>query len=63
MLALRIQSKKKRILRSICFLPKYVSVTDLMYPNELPIVYELHVYELLKFVLCCIRQKHSHSFL
>ena len=54
---------QKRIIRSICFLPKYASVSDLMYRNELPTVYELHYYELLKFVLCCIRQEHSHDFL
>ena len=54
---------QKRIIRSICFLPKYGSVSDIMSQNELPTVYELHVYELLKFVLCCIRQEHSHDFL
>ena len=54
---------QKRIIRSICFLPKNASVSDLMYQNELPTDYELHVYELLNIVLCCIRQKHSHDFL
>ena len=54
---------QKRIIRSICFLPKYASVSDLMYQNELATVYELNLYELLKLVLCCIRQEHLHDFL
>ena len=38
-------------IRSICFLPKYANVTDYMTEHELPAVYELHIYELFKFVL------------
>ena len=37
------------------FLPKYESVSEIMLRNELPTVYELHVYELLKFTLNCLR--------
>ena len=34
-----------------------------MTEHELPTVYELHIYELFKFVLTCIREEHSHKSL
>ena len=34
-----------------------------MTENELPTVYQLHINELLKFVLTCIREEHSHKSL
>ena len=52
---------QKRIVRSICFLPKYASVHQFMVENELPTVYELHVYELLKTIIGCVRSEHVHD--
>ena len=46
---------QKRIIRNIYFLPKYASGSDYMVTNELPTVCELHVYELLKFIIESIR--------
>ena len=40
-----------RIIPNIYFLPKYASVPHYMVANELPTVYELHVYELSKFII------------
>ena len=51
---------QKRIIRTMFFLPKYASVSEVMLRNELPTVYELHVHELLKFTLICLRGEHSH---
>ena len=52
---------QKRIVRSICFLPKYASVHQFLVENELPTVYELHVYELLKTIIGCVRSEHVHD--
>ena len=54
---------QKRIIRTTFFLPKYARVSEIMLRNELPTVYELHVYELLKFTLNCFRGEHSHRSL
>ena len=45
------------------FLPKYASVSEIMLRNELPTVFELHLYELLKFTLNCLGGEHSHRSL
>ena len=52
---------QKRSIRNIHFLPKYASVSDYMGANELPSVYELHVYELLKFIVKSIRCEHQYE--
>ena len=52
---------QKRIIRNICFIPKYASVSDYMVANELPTVYELHFYELLKFIVKSIRCEHQYE--
>ena len=52
---------QKRIVRSICFLPKYASVHQFMVENELPTVYEFHIYELLKTIIGCVRSEHVHD--
>ena len=31
-----------------------------MIENELPTIYELQVYELIRFVLYCVREEHIH---
>ena len=51
----------KNELFDLCFLPKYANVTDYMTEHELPTVYELHIHELFKIVLTCIREEHSHK--
>ena len=40
----------------------YTSVTDIT-ENYFPTVYDLHIYQLLKFVLTCIRPALSHKSL
>ena len=50
---------QKRIMRNIFNLPKFASVKDLMIEHDVAIVYELHVYELFKFIVDCLRQDHS----
>ena len=54
---------QKRMIRSICFLPKHANVTDYLSEHELPTVYEVHIRELFKFVLTCIREEDSHKSL
>ena len=56
-----IHKLQKRIVRSICFLCKYASVSEYMVENELPTVYELHLYELLKFISKSVRNEHFHE--
>ena len=41
-----IRKWKKRIARSISFLPKYSSVSQFMIDNEVATVYELHIYDM-----------------
>ena len=54
---------QKRFIRTMFFLPKYASVMEIMLRNELPTVYELHVYELSKYTLNCLRGERSHRSL
>ena len=54
---------KKRIMRNIFNLPKFASVKDLMIEHDVATVYELHVYELFKFIVDCLRQDHSANIL
>ena len=50
---------QKRIMRNIFNLPKFASVKDLIIEHAIATVYELHVYELFKFIVDCLRQDHS----
>ena len=54
---------QKRIMRNIFNLPKFASVKDLMIEHDVATVYELHVYELFKFIVDCLRQDHSVDLL
>ena len=58
-----IHKIQKRIVRTMFRLPKYANVSEIMLRNELLTVYELHVYELFKFTLNCLRGEHSHQSL
>ena len=57
----RVLKIQKRIVRSLCFLSNYASVYQFMVENELPTAYELHVYELLKTLIGCVRSEHVHD--
>ena len=54
---------QKRIIRSISFRQKYLSVNDYMKEHEFPTFLEQRVYALHKFVLTCIHQGRSHNSL
>ena len=58
-----ILSLQKRIIRNIYHLPKYTNVDQLMSENGLETVYELHVYELLKFILKSMTTGHESQLL
>ena len=53
----------KRIIRNIYHLPKYTNVDQIMSENGLETVYELHVYELLKFILTSMTTGHESQLL
>ena len=58
-----IHHLQKRIIRSICFLPKFASVDHFMVTNKIATVYELHVFELVKFILSSIAGRHQSNLL
>ena len=50
---------QRRLIRSISRLPKFASVKDLMIEYGIFSTYELHIYELFKFITDCLREDHS----
>ena len=55
--------RTQRIMRTIFFLPKFANVQHLMASHELPTVYELHIYEIIKLIINAICEKQSVPFL
>ena len=53
----------RRIMRTIFFLPKFANVQHLIASHELPTVYELHIYELIKLIINAISEKQSVPFM
>ena len=54
-----IHSLQKKLLKYISFLPRYASVESLMIQYTIASAYELHVSELFKFIVVCLRKDHS----
>ena len=54
---------QKKILNSIHFRCRRESCDDIFSKNNLLTVFELHIYELLKFVLKSVKRMHSQGYL
>ena len=54
---------QRKIVRMIYFKNKYDSITEALIDKKILTVHELYIYDLLKFCICSLNQKHSTLFL